>query len=244
MKYLKKYILIIFIILIWQIVVQFGYISAFLLPSPLDIIRAFIKDFKLIMYHTSSTIIIASIGVSIGIIISFILSLLMDRYKVINDLIYPVIVVTQTIPTIAIAPLLIIWFGYYMKPKIILVILSTFFPITISLLNGFKSVDEDNINLLRSMGATEMQLYRYLKIPSTLSYFFAGLKVSISYTLISAVVAEWLGGYYGLGVYMTRVRKAYELDKMFAIIFYITFLSLFLMFLVDLLEKFLIKGRK
>lgn len=128
-----------------------------------------------------------------------------------------------------------------MKPKIVLVVISTFFPITISLLNGYKAVDKDNIQLLKAMGANTFQMYRYLKIPSAMSYFFSGLKVSMSYSLISAVISEWLGGYYGLGVYMTRVKKAFALDKMFAVIFLITFLSLLLMSIIDILEKKIIK---
>ena len=178
----------------------------------------------------------------IGIVLSFVLALVMDLYQPVYDIFYPVIILTQTIPTIAIAPLLIIWLGYYMKPKVVLVVLSTFFPITIALLNGFKAVDKDNINLLRSMGANTFQMYRYLKIPTSLSYFFSGLKVSMSYSLISAVIAEWLGGYYGLGVYMTRVKKAFALDKMFAVIFFITFLSLLLMSIIDVLEKKIVKN--
>ena len=194
------------------------------------------------MKNTYYTLTVAFLGVFIGIVLSFVLALVMDLYQPVYDIFYPVIILTQTIPTIAIAPLLIIWLGYYMKPKVVLVVLSTFFPITIALLNGFKAVDKDNINLIRSMGANTFQMYRYLKIPTSLSYFFSGLKVSMSYSLISAVIAEWLGGYYGLGVYMTRVKKAFALDKMFAVIFFITFLSLLLMSIIDVLEKKIVKN--
>ncbi|MBS9784519.1 MAG: ABC transporter permease [Oceanivirga sp.] len=241
MKKIINYSLIFLILTIWQICSYLELVSKFLLPSPYEIVLTFIHDFKLIMYHTSSTMKVAFIGIFLGIILSIFLSLIMDKFKVLYDLIYPVLILTQTIPTIAIAPLLIIWLGYYMAPKIILVVLATFFPITISLINGYKSVDKDNINLLKAMGANEYQIYKYLKIPSSMPFFFSGLKVSMSYALISAVIAEWLGGYYGLGVYMTRVRKAYALDKMFAIIFFISILSLLLMLLVDILEKKIIK---
>lgn len=241
MKKLKDYSLVILLLIVWEILSDLHIISEFLLPSPYQVILAFIGDFGLLMRHTYYTLLVAFIGVFIGIILSFILSLSMDLYQGLYDLVYPVIILTQTIPTIAIAPLLIIWLGYYMKPKIVLVVISTFFPITISLLNGYKAVDKDNIQLLKAMGANTFQMYRYLKIPSAMSYFFSGLKVSMSYSLISAVISEWLGGYYGLGVYMTRVKKAFALDKMFAIIFLITFLSLLLMSIIDILEKKIIK---
>lgn len=242
MKKIKNYSLVILLLIIWEILSDMHIISEFLLPSPYQVILAFIHDFNLLMKHTYYTLTVAFLGVFIGIVLSFVLALVMDLYQPVYDIFYPVIILTQTIPTIAIAPLLIIWLGYYMKPKVVLVVLSTFFPITIALLNGFKAVDKDNINLLRSMGANTFQMYRYLKIPTSLSYFFSGLKVSMSYSLILAVIAEWLGGYYGLGVYMTRVKKAFALDKMFAVIFFITFLSLLLMSIIDVLEKKIVKN--
>ncbi|RRD95312.1 ABC transporter permease [Clostridiales bacterium COT073_COT-073] len=209
----------------------------FILPSPAAVIMAFIKDFSLIMYHTKYTLLEAFIGMSIAITLAFILSLLMDRFQVLYDVLYPPIIISQTIPTVAIAPLLIIWLGFYMTPKVVLVVMTGFFPILIALLDGYRAVDPDSIKLLRSMGASQWQTYRHVKLPASIGYFFAGLRVSVSYALISAVVSEWLGGYYGLGVYMTRVRKAFALDKMFAIIFFISFLSLILMAGVDYLHK-------
>ena len=120
------------------------------------------------MHHTKSTLRIAFIGVLIGIVISIVLSLLMDMNKNLYDVIYPVIIITQTIPTVAIAPLLVIWLGYYMKPKIFLVALTSFFPIVISLLDGYKSVDVDIIKLLKVMGANKYQIYIHAKIPASI----------------------------------------------------------------------------
>ena len=119
---------------------------------------------------------------------------------------YPVLVVTQTIPTIAIAPLLVLWMGFGMAPKITLVVITTFFPIAIGLLNGFQSVDEDAINLMRSMGARRLQIFRIIKLPNATASFFSGLRISAAYAVVGAVVSEWLGGFEGLGVYMTRVN--------------------------------------
>jgi ABC-type nitrate/sulfonate/bicarbonate transport system permease component len=109
--------------------------------------------------------------------------------------------------------------------------------LTVGLLGGFQSVDEDSIQLLRSMGATKRQVYRYLKVPSSLPGFFSGLRIAGSYAVIAAVVAEWLGGNSGLGVYMTRVRKSYSFDKMFAVILLTAALSLILMRGIEELEK-------
>ena len=233
----KSHILVILILVFWQLCVSLELIPDYLLPSPLQIVEAFIEDFPLLMEHAKYTLATAFIGTAIGLIISFVLSIIMDLSKTMKELIYPVILLNQTIPTIAIAPLLIIWLGYGITPKVVLVILAVFFPITIALVDGYQSVSREHLNLFKSMKASKYQLYRHLKIPSAMGSFFTGLKVALSYALISAVIAEWLGGYHGLGVYMTRVRKSYDLDSMFAVIFLISFLTILLIGLVKWLER-------
>ena len=104
-------------------------------------------------------------------------------------------------------------------------------------MDGFKSADKDALKLMKTMGATPFQNFVHIKLPSSIGYFFAGLRISVSYSIIGAVVAEWLGGFDGLGVYMTRVRKSYSFDKMFAVIFLISIISLFLMFVVKKIQK-------
>ena len=234
---IKSHILVILILVLWQLCVSLELIPDYLLPSPLQIVEAFIEDFPLLMEHAKYTLATAFIGTAIGLIISFVLSIIMDLSKTMKELIYPVILLNQTIPTIAIAPLLIIWLGYGITPKVVLVVLAVFFPITIALVDGYQSVSREHLNLFKSMKASKYQLYRHLKIPSAMGSFFTGLKVALSYALISAVIAEWLGGYHGLGVYMTRVRKSYDLDSMFAVIFLISFLTILLIGLVKWLER-------
>jgi ABC-type nitrate/sulfonate/bicarbonate transport system permease component len=127
--------------------------------------------------------------------------------------------------------------GYGILPKITLIIITSFFPITIGLLDGFRSADRDALNLMKAMGASRMQRFIHIKLPSSMSHFFAGLRISVSYSVVGAVVSEWLGGFSGLGVYMTRVRKSYSFDKMFAVIFFISLISLLLMMGVTLVQK-------
>ena len=126
--------------------------------------------------------------------------------------------------------------GFGLEPKIVLVVITTFFPIAVGLLDGFKSVDPDAVALLRSMNATRWQIFRHVKFPASLPFFFSGLRISASYAVVGAVISEWLGGFEGLGVYMTRVRKAYAFDKMFAVILLVTAVSLLLMKGVSLLR--------
>lgn len=214
-----------------------GIIPKFMLPSPTDVVKAFFSDFSLLMHHAKTTLTEAFWGLLFGIILGFIVAVVMDGFKTAHKAIYPIIIITQTIPTVAIAPLLVLWLGYGILPKITLIIITSFFPITIGLLDGFRSADKDALNLMKAMGAGRMQRFFHIKLPSSISYFFAGLRISVSYSIIGAVVAEWLGGFSGLGVYMTRVRKSYSFDKMFAVIFFISAISLLLMFGVTILQK-------
>ena len=117
-------------------------------------------------------------GLCIGILLAFVSATLMDRFLTINRAFYPLMVITQTIPTIAIAPVLVLWMGFGMAPKVALVVITTFFPIAVGLLDGYKSVDQDTVNLMRAMGATKFQIFRHLKFPSALNQFFSGLKIS------------------------------------------------------------------
>lgn len=224
---------------VWAAVCGFGAIPASMLPSPGAVAAALAREFPVLMRQAKTTLIEAFAGLGIGVALAFLFASLMDRFRVLYDAAYPLLVITQTIPTIAIAPLLVLWMGYGMQPKIALVVLTTFFPITVALLDGYKSVDPDEISLLRSMGAGNLKIFRYIKFPASMNHFFSGLKISASYAIVGAVIAEWLGGFDGLGVYMTKVKKAYAFDKMFAVIILIVVISLALMLLVTLLRKVL-----
>ncbi len=223
-------------ICLWLLLSEGGFVPKYMLPSPIEVGKAFVGDFPLLMEHLAITLEEALLGLLIGTALAFVFAVLMDRFNFLYKAFYPLIVITQTIPTIALAPLLVLWMGFGTSPKITLVVLTTFFPITVSLLDGFKSADEDAVGLIRSMGGNRLTVFRHIKLPSAMEQFFSGLKVSASYAVVGAVVSEWLGGFEGLGVYMTRVKKAYAFDKMFAVIILISAVSLLLMAFVALLK--------
>ena len=225
------------ILVIWQAVSMAGLVPGYMLPSPVQVVRAFISEFPLLMENSRVTLLEAAAGLFCGVVFGFVMAVLMDRFDKLYKAFYPLIVITQTVPTVAIAPLLVLWFGYEMLPKVILIVIVTFFPITIGLLEGFRSADKDMMNLLRSMGAGRLQIFRYIKMPGAMGRFYASLRISASYSVVGAVISEWLGGFSGLGVYMTSVKKAFAFDKMFAVIFLISIISLLLMKLVDILQK-------
>lgn len=222
---------------VWQLICVLGLVPPYMLPSPFEVIRAFISEFPLLWEHSLITLKEAFIGLALGVVIGFLIAVLMDAFEALYKAFYPILVITQTIPSVAIAPLLVLWFGYETLPKIILIILTTFFPVTVGVLNGFRNVDKDSVDLLRSMGAKRTQIFRYIKFPSALPQLFSGLRIAAAYSIVGAVISEWLGGFGGLGVYMTRVKKAFAFDKMFAVIFLISAISLGLMALLGFVEK-------
>lgn len=225
------------LLLLWQLVCSWGWIPPYMLPSPMKVLQAFAEELPLLWENARITLQEAFIGLLVGVSVGFLAAVAMDAFDILYKAFYPLLIITQTIPSVAIAPLLVLWFGYEMTPKIILIVISTFFPVTVGLLDGFRSADKDAIGLLRSMGATRLKIFRYIKFPSALPQLFSGLRIAAAYSVVGAVISEWLGGFGGLGVYMTRVKKAFAFDKMFAVIFLISAISLGLMALVEFAEK-------
>ena len=225
------------LVLLWQTVCSLGWVPGYMLPSPVQVVQAFLSELPLLFENSLITLQEAFLGLLLGITVGFLAAVLMDAFEVLYKAFYPLLILTQTIPSVAIAPLLVLWFGYGMTPKIVLIVISTFFPVTVGLLDGFRSADRDAIGLLRSMGANRLQIFRHIKFPSALPQLFSGLRIAAAYSVVGAVISEWLGGFGGLGVYMTRVKKAFAFDKMFAVIFLISAISLALMALVELAQK-------
>ena len=229
---------------VWQGACSLGLVPNFMLPSPVQVVTALVADFPLLLSHMWTTLSEAALGLAIGVAVGFVFAVLMDKFETFYLAFDPLLTVSQTIPTVAIAPLFVLWFGYGLMPKVLLVVLTTFFPVTVALASGFRSVDPDQVDLLRTMNATEWQIFRYAKLPAAMEQFFSGLRISATYAIVGAVISEWLGGFTGLGVYMTRVRKSFAYDRMFAVIIITSALSLALMKGVDVLERICMPWKK
>lgn len=230
-------ITIIGLLIIWQLFGNFGLLPKYVLPTPMRIAEAFVLRSDLLFKHSLYTLAEAFIGLSISVVLAWLLAVLMESVAILHKALYPLFIMLQSVPTTALAPLLLLWLGYGMTPKIVLIVITTFFPMLISILDGFKYTDKDLIQLLELMQANKFQLLYHVKIPHSLTYFFAGLRVSVSYAFIAAVVSEWLGGFEGLGIYMMMAKKMFEYETMFAIIILIACISLFSMKCVVIIEK-------
>ncbi|MRJ47843.1 ABC transporter permease [Fundicoccus ignavus] len=230
----------IFLIALWEVAGYMAWLPKFIIPTPSEIVSALWTDKANLWVNSQVTLLQAFIGLGIGIVLAFILAILMDLATWLYRALYPLLIITQTIPTVAIAPVLVLLLGYDMTPKIVLVVLTTLFPIIISILNGFANSDQDAVRLLQLMGANRWQVLVHVKLPNSMPFFFSGLRVSVSYAFVSSVVAEWLGGFEGLGVYMIQTKKAFAYDRMFAVIVLISLISLIFMWLVSKIERILI----
>jgi len=220
-------------ILIWQSVVSLARVPMYILPSPLDTVRTLYDDFGAIAGHVGITLYESALGFALSVVLAFALGILMDAFSVVKKSLYPILIVSQTIPTIAITPLLIIWFGFGILPKVLVIVLVCFFPICVSLVDGFEKVDRDYLNLFRTLKASRLQVFLHLKLPSALVNFFSGLKIAATYMIMAAIIGEWQGGTKGIGVYMVRAKSAYALDKVFASIVVIVLISVVLISIIN-----------
>ncbi|HHU87624.1 MAG TPA: ABC transporter permease [Peptococcaceae bacterium] len=215
-------------------------VQEWLLPGPVRILETLCGNLPMLLKHAQSTLLECLAGFVIAILFSFILSFFMEEIPLLKRAFYPLLVASQTVPIISVAPLFIIWFGYGMLPKVIVVVLVCFFPIALSLLGGLAAVDREYLELFRSMKAGRLATFRMVKLPLALPSFFSGLKISASYSVMGAVIGEWLGAKQGLGIYMTLAQRSFQVDRVFAAILVVTLCSAALFALVSLLERLII----
>jgi len=220
-------------LLVWEISVKRFHIQEWILPGPIQILQALWNARELIIYHSKPTIIEAIAGLSIAALFGVGISTAMQWSARLEKIIYPFLILSQTVPFIVLAPLLTVWFGFGIMPKIIVIALVCFFPITINLFDGFRSVDHDMKRFMISIGATKWQLFKFVTFPASLPSFFSGLKVAAAYCVLGAVVAEWIGTDRGLGILLIRSAKSYLIDRVFATIFIITLFSVIVVVIVE-----------
>lgn len=243
-KFIPAMILFGGIILIWEYAMRLGLISFHLLPKPSETILALYNNWDVIFPHVIQTLTETLIGLCIAILFGYLTAILLDLSPWARKALYPLIITSQTVPMIALAPLLLLWFGFGLTPKIIIVVLSCFFPITVATIDGFAQIDKDYTKLLQSMDASYWQTLWFIKLPGSLPQFFSGLKIAATYSVTAAIVGEYVGGYQGLGIYIQEVAHSHVISLVFAAIMVTVLLSLLLFFLVVVVEKLVIPWSK
>lgn len=242
-KYLLPSLLFAALVLVWHYVSAAGMISRWIVPTPGSVVRVFIDYPDLILSHLKPTIYASVSGLIYAVLIGVITAILMHGVSSLKKLMYPYLIVSQTVPIFAVAPLIVIWFGYGISAKVFTVALVCFFPITMGLYDGLRMVSQEQLNLLKSMGATRWQQYRILMIPASLPAFFTGIKLAATYSVMGAIIGEWLGGNSGLGIYMTRATKSFQTAHVYAVIILTVMLSMSLFGIVLILERRLLRWK-
>jgi ABC-type nitrate/sulfonate/bicarbonate transport system permease component len=232
--------LILSLLICWQVATWLWQIQPWLLPSPLRIARAGLEARDLLGPHVWQTIAETLVGFGLAMAVGLSLALVIDFSATMRRAIYPLLVISQTVPIIAIAPLLVIWFGYGILPKVLVVTLVCFFPIVVSMADGLQSADPDLIALLQAMGATRRQVFLIVRLPGALPSVFSGIKVAVTYSVIGAIIGEWVGASRGLGVFMLRSTNAFRTDWLFAAIAVTALLSVVLFLIVTALQRALL----
>ena len=226
-------------VLFWQGVTSLFNVPTYLLPSPTVTLFAVIHDAPLLGRHLGTTALETLGGLGLAIGLGLLIAILMNGSKLFSDLIYPHLVLSQAIPLIAIAPIILIWFGLGLFAKVLIVAFVCFFPISVNTYEGFRTVSTDLRDLLDTFHASRWQRYRHLHIPATLPGILAGLKIAATYSVLGAVVGEWLGGSSGIGIYMTRALQSFRTDKLFGAIVTVMVMSFVIFKGVDRLGVYL-----
>jgi ABC-type nitrate/sulfonate/bicarbonate transport system permease component len=209
----------------------------YILPAPSDVAAAFAAMIPLIGPHLGATACETLLGVFLAACFGLAVAFVMDLAPPVKAALYPLLAVSQAVPVLVVAPLLVIYLGFGLAPKIFTVVLMCFFPVAVNVSAAMADVDAEVVNMIRSLGGDGRQVYLRVKFPASLDGFFSGLRVCATYGVTGAVVGEWLSSERGLGFFMLRAKNAYMLDRVFAVIALIAALSLAMLGLVVVLER-------
>ncbi len=240
LEWLPPSALVAVLLLGWQLAALTLQLPRWLLPSPTDIGTALFTSSDLLARHGWVTLQEVLVGFALSFLVGTTLAVAISYSRTLERALYPFVIASQTIPVIAIAPILLIWFGYGLLPKVIVVALICFFPIVVNMVDGLRSVDPDLVNLLRSLGSSRWQIFRKAQLPASLPYLLSGTKVAIAVSVIGAVIGEWVGASAGLGYFMVRSASQFQTARVFAAIVVLSAMGIGLFALVALSERYLI----
>lgn len=230
--------------LLWEGGTKIANIPAWLLPPPTKVVTELVNGWEELTPHLLSTIELILLGFALGVSIGLLTAVVFHAVPFLKSGLYPLLILSQNIPIIVLAPLLVIWFGFGLMPKLIVISLVCFFPVTVAALDGFRQTAPEFVHYMKMAGASKQQLFWKLELPSALPAIFSGLKISATYSVMGAVISEWLGAEEGIGVYMTLASSSFRTDRVFVAIVIIMGLSLLFFGLIRILERMMVKWRE
>jgi ABC-type nitrate/sulfonate/bicarbonate transport system permease component len=232
------------LLLTWELAVRLLDIAPYLLPPPSKVWRAFGELGGTLGNDIVATMTEAIAGLFIGALGGAALAMVLWSWSFARRALMPLMVISQTVPIVVLAPLLVLWFGLGLAPKVCVVALATFFPVVVATVQGLLETDPDRIDLLRTMGASRRAIVRHVLLPSTLPSFFSGLRIGASFAVGAAVVGEWVGATEGLGLLLTRAQRSFRVDRVFVAISIVTLFSVALYLVVDQLSRLLMPWQR
>ena len=236
-EYSPAALFLVVVVALWEWTVRARDVADYLMPPPSQLWTAFLDQRGVLPAHIQTTLSEALLGLFFAIVLGVGLAALIASLPLARRVLYPVLVVSQNIPVLVLAPLLAVWFGFGLMPKVLIVVLIGFFPIAVNTAEGLMNADREMISLVRSMGASRWQVLRAVLVPSAVPSFFAGLQIGAAYAVIGAVIAEWMGASSGLGLFITRSQRAFRTDQMFMAVVVISLVSIALFVSVQLLAR-------
>jgi NitT/TauT family transport system permease protein len=224
------------ILVFWQVAVDIFKIPTYVLPAPSDIWISIIKNFDALLRHSWVTLLETLAGFGLSVAIGVPLALLIVYSRVFDRVVYPILVASQAVPKVALAPILLVALGYGLMPKIIVGFLIAFFPVVVTTVTGLASVDRETLNLMHSMGASKTDVFVKVRFPHAVPSMISGFKVAIALAVVGAVVGEFVGSRSGLGYYMLLATGNFDTPLVFACVIFLTLMGIILFYTVGLLE--------
>lgn len=226
----------------WEAYCDLAGVSPLILPAPSGILRALIAEREAILGHALSTLRVTALGFSLSVLFAVTMSIALYFQPFLQRGLMPLLIASQTVPLVALAPLMILWFGFGLLPKVLLVILVTFFPILVSLLSGYRATPQAYVDLLASMGAGRGRIFRRVMLPSARPAFFAGLRISATYAIVATIFAEYAGARSGIGIYILAAKNNFRADLVLSGVVASALLTLALLALLGAVEH--LTGRR
>ncbi len=242
-RILAPIVLLLLLLAAWELGVRGFNVRAFILPAPSRIALAFISNIQLLGWHGVVTLLEIVVGLLLGAIGGILLAISVFYSPLLDKALYPLIISSQMIPVFAIAPILIVWMGYGLWPKVTVAALISFFPLVVNVSDGLREPTEESVDLFRSLGATRGQIFRKLRWPACLPTLFSGLKVSATLAVVGATIGEWVGAHQGLGYLMLQSNARLRMDLVFAAILMLAILGLSLFGLLRIIERRVVHWR-
>jgi ABC-type nitrate/sulfonate/bicarbonate transport system permease component len=224
----------------WQVCVDVSGVRPQVLPSPLRVVEQGWAYRGPLWTNTVPTLLETAVGFAVSLVVGWALAIAVDFVPWLKRALTPLLVVSQTVPIVAIAPLLIIWFGFGLAPKVLVIALVTFFPVAVGLIEGFAATERSATNLLRSMGASRWDQFRYVRLPGAMPRFFTALRIGITYAVTGAIFAEYVGATAGLGIFMSLQKNSFRTDLVLAAVLVTALLSVLLFALTFVVERIVV----